>query len=152
MIARMTTNQPEVRAATTADADAIWHLARDLATSAVLDRAAFDRTHAHLVTDPGGVVLVAELPTLGVVGYLTARSWPTYRANGPVAWVDELMVAEPVRRSGAGRALLRHAEQWARDLGAPQVALATRRAGPFYRALGYDASAEYFKRYLTPDA
>ena len=148
----MATETIQVRSATPADADAIWHLARDLATSAVLDRAAFDRTHAQLVTDPDGVVLVAEFPTRGVVGYLTARCWPTYRANGPVAWVDELMVAETVRRSGASRALMRHAEEWARGIGAPQVALGTRRAGPFYRALGYDASAEYFKKYLTSDA
>ena len=56
------------------------------------------RVGSAIVTDPDGVVLVAESPTRGVVGYLTARCWPTYRANGPVAWVDELLARTPTPR------------------------------------------------------
>lgn len=52
------------------------------------------------------------------------------------------------RRGGAGRALMAHAEDWARRGGAASVALASRRAGPFYRALGYDDSAVYVRKTL----
>ena len=40
------------------------------------------------------------------------------------------------------------AEDWGRRCGARYVALANRRAGPFYRALGYEDSAVYFKKTL----
>lgn len=66
-----------------------------------------------------------------------------------MVWVDELMVAEHMRRSGVGSALMRHVEAWAHAAGAAQVALATRRAGAFYGSLGYFASAEYFKKPLA---
>jgi hypothetical protein len=39
-------------------------------------------------------------------------------------------------------------EQWAVDHGCALVALATRRAAPFYRALGYEESAAYFRKVL----
>jgi GNAT superfamily N-acetyltransferase len=38
------------------------------------------------------------------------------------------------------------AEDWARERGASYVALATRRAAPFYQALGYQDAAIYFKK------
>jgi hypothetical protein len=37
-------------------------------------------------------------------------------------------------------------EQWAAGQGCALVALATRRAAPFYRALGYEESAIYFRK------
>jgi hypothetical protein len=40
-------------------------------------------------------------------------------------------------------------EQWAAARGCALVALATRRAAPFYRALGYEESAVYFRRLLA---
>ena len=39
-------------------------------------------------------------------------------------------------------------EQWAAAEGCTLVALATRRAAPFYRALGYEESAIYFRKVL----
>jgi GNAT superfamily N-acetyltransferase len=57
-----------------------------------------------------------------------------------------VMVAAEHRDRGFGRALMRAAEEWACDRGAAHVALATRRAADFYTALGYQASATYFKR------
>lgn len=84
-----------------------------------------------------------------LVGYLLATSHPAFHANGEVAWVEELMVAASARRSGVGRALMAAAETWARHRGAAYIALATRRAAPFYQALAYDESATYFKRPLT---
>ena len=39
-------------------------------------------------------------------------------------------------------------EQWAGDRGRALVALATRRAAPFYRALGYQDSVAYLRKLL----
>ena len=46
-------------------------------------------------------VLVAESGG-GVIGYLAGFDHPAFRANGRVAWVDELGVAEAHQRSGQG--------------------------------------------------
>jgi hypothetical protein len=40
-------------------------------------------------------------------------------------------------------------EQWAVAQGCALVALATRRAAPFYRALGYEESAVYFRKVMV---
>lgn len=52
------------------------------------------------------------------------------------------------RGRGVGRGLMAAAEAWAAARGAAYVSLATRRAGGFYQALGYDDSAVFFKRSL----
>jgi GNAT superfamily N-acetyltransferase len=127
----------------------MWPLARDLATSYVVERTAFDRSFASLIAHEEALVLVAETPGGAVVGYLLATSHPAFHANGPVAWVEEVMVAEPARGTGVGRQLMAAAEAWARRRDARYVALATRRAAPFYQALGYEDSATYFKKALA---
>jgi GNAT superfamily N-acetyltransferase len=137
-----------VRPATPADRDQVWPLARDLATSYTAERPAFERSYASLLADPGALVLVAASPA-AVVGYLLATSHPAFHANAPVAWVEEVMVAAQARGTGVGRLLMTAAESWARSTGAAYVALATRRAAPFYQALGYTASATYFKKPFT---
>jgi GNAT superfamily N-acetyltransferase len=129
----------------------VWPLARDLATSYVPERPAFDRSFAELLADPSALLLVAEGPGAagpGVAGYLLATSHPAFHANGPVVWIEEVMVAAPTRRAGAGRQLMAAAEDWARQRGAAYVALATRRAAPSYRSLAYH-SATYFKKPLS---
>ncbi len=52
------------------------------------------------------------------------------------------------RGRGIGRILMDAFERWAATEGCALVALATRRAGPFYRALGYEESATYFRKVL----
>jgi GNAT superfamily N-acetyltransferase len=141
-----------VRPATPADRDQVWPLARDLATSYTVERPAFERSFGSLLAHPDALVLVAGTVAGGgepIVGYLLATSHPAFHANAPVAWVEEIMVAAPARGAGVGRHLMAAAESWARSLGAAYVALATRRAAPFYQALGYDDSATYFKKPLT---
>lgn len=83
------------------------------------------------------------------MGYLLGHSHLTFLANGPVAWVEEVMVDQGSRRSGIGRRLMEHAEDWARAIGAAYLALASRRAGPFYTALDYEDSAVFFKKTLS---
>jgi GNAT superfamily N-acetyltransferase len=66
-----------------------------------------------------------------------------------VGWVEEVLVTEAGHGQGTGRALMAAFESWAAGHGCALVALATRRAAPFYRALGYEESAAYFRKLLT---
>jgi GNAT superfamily N-acetyltransferase len=138
-----------VRAARAGDRDQVWPLARELATSFRPERTAFDGMFGMLLTDPDTLLLVAEIPEGEIRGYLLAFRHPAFHANGAVAWVEEVMVSDRSRRAGVGRRLMASAEQWARSGGAAYLALATRRAASFYRALGYEDSAVYFRKTLV---
>jgi GNAT superfamily N-acetyltransferase len=65
-----------------------------------------------------------------------------------VAWVEEVFVRDQERGRGVGRALMGAFERWAADRDCALVALATRRAAPYYRALGFEESAVYFRKVL----
>jgi len=135
----------EIRPAREADKPALYRLAAGLATSFELERPAFSASFDSLHQDEGCLVAIAE--TSGKVhGYVMAFVHPTFFANGPVCWVEELMVAEDHRATGIGRALMERVEAWATSRDARLVALATRRAAPFYRALRYEDSATYFRK------
>jgi GNAT superfamily N-acetyltransferase len=134
-----------VRRATASDASDVWPLALEFATSYTPVRPVFERTFAALVDAPGTLLLVARRAD-AVVGYLLASTHLTFLANGPVVWVEEVMVDSDHRRHGIGRALMDEVERWAAELDAAYVSLASRRAGDFYRELGYDDSATFFKK------
>jgi GNAT superfamily N-acetyltransferase len=134
-----------VRRATAADA--ILALTTWLSTSFVVEEAAFRALFEETLARPDMCVLVAESGG-GVIGYLAGFDHPAFRANGRVAWVDELGVAEAHQRSGAGRALMLAFEGWAHGRKNAHVALATQRAGPFYEAIGYEVSAAYCRKLL----
>ena len=136
-----------VRPAVADDVDAVWPLARDLATSYEVDHDTYATIFTGLVTEPTVVLLVAT-DDGAVVGYLLGQRHVTFHAGGPVLWVEEVMVAEERRGTGVGRALMGAAEDRARTSGAAYVALATRRAADFYTVLGYRESAAYFKKAL----
>lgn len=138
-----------IRAARHDDNEQAWPLTRAFATSFRPERAAFDVAWAQLIGDPRTLLLVADTTERGIVGYLLGNCHLTLFANGPVAWVEELMVDENNRRSGVGRRLMEHAEEWARSLGAAYIALASRRAAPFYLALGYEDSAVFYRKTLS---
>jgi GNAT superfamily N-acetyltransferase len=146
---------PIIRPAGPADADAVFALARALAITFPVDRQAFDRGFDGLAVTPGAHLLVAAVDggvdgavDGGVDGYLLGFVHPTFYANGPVAWVEELAVREPVRRRGVGARLMAAFEERVRADGARLVALATTRAGAFYTAIGYARHAEYFRKHL----
>lgn len=136
-----------IRPAEREDRDAVWPLARDFATSYRLDQACFNSTFPSLLSRRDTLLIVAESDH-GIIGYLLASCRATFLANGPVAWVEELMVAASTRRLGVGRKLMHTAERWSADNQAAYLALATRRAGEFYRSLDYRESAVYFKKTL----
>lgn len=146
IIMAMTEHAPVVRAAQPSDREHVWPLAHDFATSFQPERASFDASFDALLAAPQTLVLVAETPQLGIVGYLLANSHLTFLANGPVAWVEEVMVDQHVRRTGVGRALMAAAEDWSRAISAAYMALASRRARDFYLALGYQDSAVFYKK------
>ncbi len=136
-----------VRLASAADADAILALATWFATSFVVEEAAFRSSFAEILGKSDVCVLVAESDG-SVIGYLAGFDHLAFRANGRVAWVDELAVAEGHHRLGAGRAMMDAFEEWARGRQNAMLALATRRAGPFYEASGYEESAAYYRKWL----
>ena len=138
---------PSVRVAVQPDAAAVWPLAAALATSYVPTRAVFERTFTATLADPDAAVLVAEVDRR-VVGYLLAFVHPTFFADAPVGWIEELMVDPDHRRSGIGARLVAEAEGWAGGRGAAYLALATRRAADFYTATGYEQSATFYLKLL----
>ncbi len=93
-------------------------------------------------------MVVAEVEER-IAGYLLASDHLTFLANGPVCWVEEVMVASDLRRLGIGRALMQHAERWAAERGSTYVSLASRRAREFYLAQEYEDSAVFYKKNLT---
>jgi GNAT superfamily N-acetyltransferase len=140
--------QVRVRAAEAGDAEAVAHLAAGLARSFEFSRAAFDASYPALVAAADARLLLATDGDT-CLGYLLGFRHLTFYANGPVAWVEEVFVRDDRRGLGVGRALMEEFGRWAAGRGCALVALATRRAAPFYRALGYEDSAVYFRKVLT---
>lgn len=136
-----------IRKATSGDADALFGLAVEFATSIVPERAAFEIALAGIISTAEANLSVAEVNG-EVVGYCLGFNLHTFYANGRVAWVEEIKVKESVRRNGVGRDLMENFEEWSRNRGNRLVALATRRAATFYGSLGYEESATFFRKLL----
>jgi GNAT superfamily N-acetyltransferase len=136
-----------IRTAQHIDAEAILALAKPFATSFVVDDQAFYRAFSELLASPQAHLAVAEADRQ-LFGYVLGFDHETFFANGRVAWVEEIMVSELFRRQGIGQLLMQEFETWAVQRGSKLVALATRRAAPFYKALGYEESAMYFRKLL----
>ncbi|MEH2449456.1 MAG: GNAT family N-acetyltransferase [Nostoc sp.] len=136
-----------IRVAQARDAEALLVLAKTLATSFVVDSKAFRVAFSELLSSPSGYLAIAEVDK-DIVGYILGFDHYTFYANGRVAWVEEIIVDADYRKMGIGRSLMQSFEGWATDRDAKLVALATRRAGKFYKALGYEESATYWRKLL----
>lgn len=136
-----------IRKATPDDANDLFALVQQFATSFVPERASFERSLKNIVNEESACLLVAEEGE-EIVGYCLGFDHATFYANGRVSWVEEIMVKTEVRRKRVGAALMEAFEAWAKSRGSKLVALATRRAAPFYAALGYEESAAYFRKLL----
>jgi GNAT superfamily N-acetyltransferase len=137
-----------IRRAAINDADNVWLLVKDFAPTFVPEQEAFELAFRSALQEPQTLVLIAEQNDGSVVGYLLAHCRATFLANGPAAWVEEVMVSKRVRRQGVGQALMIEVESWAQAQGSSYVALASRRAGYFYLALAYEDAATFYKKPL----
>jgi GNAT superfamily N-acetyltransferase len=133
------------------DASAVTGLASELAQSFTLSRTQFRRNYRALLADDHACLLLA-VSRYEHLGYLLGFQHLTFYANGPVAWAEEVFVRGHDRGRGIGQALMTAFEQWAARQACVLIALATRRAAPFDRALGYEESAVYFRKMLDGGA
>ena len=146
----------EIRWATAADMPAVHALIHELAT---YEKAPEEHTCslAQLTEDGFGPnpvfeCLVAELPDAGVVGmalfYTKYSTW-----KGKCIFLDDLMVNEPYRGLGIGKALLHELMRLARDRKAQrlewQVLDWNEPAIGFYRALGAELDPTWINCKLT---
>lgn len=137
-----------IRLALESDLDAVYALVKVFATSFETEREAFNHSYSQLLASANTYLAVAELEGK-VVGYVLGFDHYTLYANGRVGWVEEIMVNELYRRQGIGEQLMIKYETWAIERGARLIALATRRADSFYKAIGYEESATYFRKKLS---
>jgi len=122
-------------------------LVQEFVASFELQPDLFKASLQRLLQNESALVLVAESDG-EPVGYVLGFIHDTFYANGPVAWVEEIMVHAEHRRTGLGGRLMESFESWCQTRGAVLSALATRRANKFYEAIGYEESATYYRRLL----
>jgi len=137
-----------IRPAVIADADPVFSLLVQFATSYRPERAVFNATFPELISSPAACLLVAE-DAGEVVGYALAVKTPTLYANGPNWLLQEIMVNPSRRSEGIGSRLLRAVVHHAQADSATEVVLATRRAGGFYIKHGFIETASYYKLRLA---
>lgn len=138
----------EIRRAGAGDIDGVAALAAELALSFEFSPEQFRVSYPALLAADGACLLLA-VDGNEYAGYLLGFRHLTFYANGNVAWVEEVVVQGRDRRKGIGRLLMDAFEGWAAGESCALVALATRRAAPFYRDLDYEESASYFRKLLV---
>ncbi|MGH3253568.1 MAG: GNAT family N-acetyltransferase [Trebonia sp.] len=132
---------------TSAIADLITQLGYPATASEISDRLAY------WLPDPMSVILVAESGGR-VIGSLSLHAIPYLERTGRWARIESLVVDEPARGTGAGRALVAAAEQaavrW--DCLAVEVTSSRSRAAAhaFYRQMGYSDRCDQSGRFLKP--
>ncbi|GGD62540.1 GNAT family N-acetyltransferase [Paenibacillus nasutitermitis] len=136
------------RNAISKDEEELFDLSAKLSTSFKLNKTDFKRTFLNVLSNKDADLLVAEIET-GIIAYVLAFHHSTFYANGLISWVEELFVLEDYRGKSVGKNLMVLIEEKAVQRGSKLVALATRRASDFYKAIGYDESAVYFKKSLS---
>ena len=89
-------------------------------------------------------VLLAETDTEGPVGFAEVDLRPSADGcrSSPVGYLEGWYVRPGFRRRGVGKALVRAAEEWAREQGCSEMASDTevgnKTSQDAYRALGYE--------------
>ena len=111
--------------------------------------------YAHAFATPHERIFVAEQDSV-VVGFLHAvlRDMPSQAPfiPRPFAFVETTVVRESARGVGIGRALMGHAEGWAREQGVSTIELTvwdfSGSAIPFYEELGYSTQLRRMRKAL----
>jgi GNAT superfamily N-acetyltransferase len=133
-----------IRSARLSDADRLFPLVEQFATSYQPDRAAFDRHVPRLIAADHVECVVAEAGH-DLLGYAVAFRLLTLYANGIVVELQELMVAPEHRGQGVGRRLVAEIVERARVVGAVEITVPTRRAREYYLRMGFEETATYLK-------
>ena len=129
---------PQVRLATASDAPAVARLSAEWGypTSEALALTRLER----VLSSPSHVVLVAEVDD-------TPAGWASAEVrlslgSDPRVEITGLVVAAEFRRTGIGRLLVAHVEQWTAEKRCRELFLrsnvARAEAHPFYECLGYE--------------
>ena len=141
------TSPISIRSAVPEDGDELFILARELSTSFQVEKISFQKSFAQLLLKPDAFVTVAS-DGKHLIGYILGFVHGSLYANGTIGWIEEVMVSEQWRRHGVGSDLVGSFESWAKSHDSKLIALATRRASPFYLGLEYEESATYFCKLL----
>jgi ribosomal protein S18 acetylase RimI-like enzyme len=108
---------------------------------------AVERAYQELIKRDSDASLVAEEEG-NIVGLCTVEVRATLRNEALEAWIPELVVSEPSRGRGIGRALLETGIERARELGARQAVLESgaqrATALALYRSLGFEPAGSVF--------
>ena len=143
-----------VRSAEPRDFEAITALLEALGRKEVTDetRDRCREIYAAQISDPAADHLVAENDEGEVVGFCSLHFRKRLNYTTPEAWVPDLIVAEGLRRSGIGKALLEYAEQraierrcWALSLESAHHRVEAHR---FYAAFGMRDMGKSFRKLL----
>jgi GNAT superfamily N-acetyltransferase len=70
-----------------------------------------------------GQIFVAHHPQAKVIGMVSAQLVISTAMGAPSAWLEDMVVFEPFRGQGVGKALLDSAKEWAKAKGAKRIQL-----------------------------
>jgi GNAT superfamily N-acetyltransferase len=146
-------DSPTIRVATADDAAALSDLLGQLGYPC--EPSDIPGRLSEMMARPGTVVLIADHQGVAV-GVLTVHLFPALHATEPTAWLTAVVVDEKFRGRGVGAALLRYAEEWARQRGAQRVSLTSAlrrtRAHEFYKTHGYEQTGVRLAKVLADNA
>src|SRR5690348_2620091 len=98
-----------IRRAEPRDSEQVYCLTRAFASPFTVDRSAFEVSYSELL-ESADTLLAVAVEESRIVGYVLASDHYALYANGCVSWVEEITVAEDVRRRGLGRQLMKSVE------------------------------------------
>lgn len=117
----------------------------------VMSRYFARRSRGEIDDPPGTEAFVATDAAGNALGLLMLYPSEDYFTGEARAYIDILVVSAEAEGTGTGRALMTHAETWARDHGLTQIALdvfaGNDRARAFYTHLGFQPD---FLRLIKP--
>lgn len=133
------------------DLDAVVELMRDLGYPT--SNAQMRKRMEAISSDPAYATLVAELDG-EAAGMAGLRLLYSYEYDDPVVQISALVTKSTHRGKGVGKALIHHAEIWARDRGAAALVLTSgnrperETAHQFYQRMGFAVTGYRFSKKL----
>lgn len=133
-----------IRQATATDSDRLFELLCQFVWSTTPSRSAFDQNYPLILGDKNVLLRIVD-ENGSIRGYsLAVKQWTLY-ANGPIVLLQELMVDPEYRGRGFGTQLVENLIDDAKQVGAVEITVPTRRAKDYYPRFGFSEIAGYFK-------